>query len=153
KGTNAAFKVISHSEQLALSKCKLKSGSRMWCGTCHDPHYEPADAVAYFRKRCMTCHAATKFAPDHPPAMSNCVGCHMPTREAKDGGHTVFTDHRIQRRAESELIEESNASVQQLATIASWREPPIEFASRNLGIALIDVGMERRTPKQIVAGY
>ena len=31
-----------HSEQLARSKCKLASGDRMWCGTCHDPHSRPA---------------------------------------------------------------------------------------------------------------
>jgi hypothetical protein len=153
KGNAAAFKVISHSEQLALSKCKLASGSRMWCGTCHDPHYEPVDSVTYFRSRCMTCHATTKFAPDHPSATSNCIGCHMPTREAKDGGHTVFTEHRIQRRAEPERTEELAAPLKQSASIAPWREPPIEFATRNLGIASIEVGMEQRSPKQIVAGY
>jgi hypothetical protein len=152
KGTKVAFKVISHSEQLALSKCKLKSGPLMWCGTCHDPHYQPTDAVGYFRNRCMSCHATTKFAPDHPSMTSNCISCHMPTREAKDGGHTVFTDHRIQRRPEPQPVEQSNAPLQS-GPIAPWREPPIEFATRNLGIASIEVGMERRSPKQIVAGY
>jgi hypothetical protein len=145
-GTEAVFKVISHSEQLALSTCKLKSGTQMWCGTCHDPHYQPTDAVGYFRSRCLTCHATTRFAPDHPSMTSNCIGCHMPTREAKDGGHTVFTDHRIRRRPEPEPVEEPTA-------IAPWREPPIELATRNLGIASIEVGMERRSPKQMVAGY
>lgn len=76
----------------------------------------------------------------------------MPTREAKDGGHTVFTDHRIQRRPEPEPVGESNV-LRQSATIAPWREPPIEFATRNLAIASIEVGMERRSPKLIVAGY
>jgi Tetratricopeptide repeat len=146
KGTEAAFKVISHSEQLALSKCKLNSGARMWCGTCHDPHYEPPDPVSYFRTQCLTCHATTKFAADHPTKTSNCIGCHMPTREAKDGGHTVFTDHRIQRRPEPEPAEGPT-------TIAPWREPPIELATRNLGIASVEVGMERRSSKQIVSGY
>jgi hypothetical protein len=152
-GAKLAFKVISHSEQLALSKCKVKSGPAMWCGTCHDPHYEPTDAVAYFRNRCMNCHATTKFAADHPSMTSNCISCHMPTREAKDGGHTVFTDHRIQRLPEPEPVEESSAPAKQSAPIAPWREPPIEFATRNLGIASIEVGMERRSPKLIVAGY
>jgi hypothetical protein len=153
KGTNAAFKVISHSEQLALSKCKLQSGSKMWCGICHDPHYQPTDTAAYFRNRCMKCHATTKFSPDHPLMASNCISCHMPTREAKDGGHTAFTDHRIQRRPEPEPVETVNAPAQQSLYVAPWRQPPIEFATRNLGIALINSGMERRTPKQIVAGY
>jgi tetratricopeptide (TPR) repeat protein len=70
----------------------------------------------------------------------------MPTREAKDGGHTVFTDHRIQRRPEPEPVEGPTA-------IAPWREPPIELATRNLGIASVEVGMERRSSKQIVSGY
>jgi hypothetical protein len=146
KGTEVGFKVISHSEQLALSKCKLNSGTRMWCGTCHDPHYEPADPVWYFRNRCLTCHAKTKFADEHPDKTSNCIGCHMPTREAKDGGHTVFTDHHIRRRPEPEPTEEPTV-------IAPWREPPIEFATRNLGIASVEVGMERRSSKQVVSGY
>jgi tetratricopeptide (TPR) repeat protein len=146
KGTAVAFKVISHSEQLAMSKCKLTSGARMWCGTCHDPHYEPTDPVWYFRERCMTCHAKTAFAGDHPSRTSNCIGCHMPTREAKDGGHTVFTDHRIQRRPAPEPAEAPTV-------IAPWREPPIEFATRNLGIASVEVGMERRSSKQIISGY
>jgi tetratricopeptide (TPR) repeat protein len=70
----------------------------------------------------------------------------MPTKEAKDGGHTVFTDHRIQRRSAPEPAEEPTG-------IAPWRQPPIEFATRNLGIASIETGMERRSSKQIVDGY
>ena len=70
----------------------------------------------------------------------------MPTREAKDGGHTVFTDHHIRRRPEPEPTDEPTA-------IAPWREPPIEFATRNLGIASVEVGMERRSSKQVVSGY
>jgi hypothetical protein len=146
KGTELEFKVISHSEQLALSKCKLSSGAQMWCGTCHDPHYEPVDREWYYRNRCLKCHATTAFAVDHPSKTSNCIGCHMPTKEAKDGGHTIFTDHRIRRRAAPEPADESTV-------IAPWREPPIEFATRNLGIASIEIGMERRSSKQIVDGY
>jgi tetratricopeptide (TPR) repeat protein len=146
KGTEVAFKVISHVEQLALSKCKRNSGDKMWCGTCHDPHYEPADRVGYFRNRCMTCHAKTAFTANHPAKTSNCIGCHMPTREAKDGGHTVFTDHRIRRRPEPEPAGEPTS-------IAPWRQPPIELAMRNFGIASVDVGMERRSSKLIVSGY
>jgi hypothetical protein len=146
KGTEVAFKVISHVEQLALSRCKQSSGTRMWCGTCHDPHNEPTEPISYFRDRCMTCHAKTTFAADHPPKTSNCIGCHMPTREAKDGGHTIFTDHRIRRRSEPEPASEP-------ASIAPWRQPPIELVTRNTGIASVDVGMERRSSKLIISGY
>ena len=44
-GEQPPFNLISHSEQLALSRCKRISGDRVWCGTCHNPHSEPADAV------------------------------------------------------------------------------------------------------------
>ena len=146
KGTEAAFRVISHAEQLALSECKRSSGERLWCGTCHDPHNEPTDTVTYYRAKCLRCHAETTFAANHPPKTSDCIGCHMPRRDAADGGHTAFTDHRIQKLPVSPTAEEAVA-------IAPWREPPPDLATRNLGIASIQVGLERRSGKQIVDGY
>jgi hypothetical protein len=145
-GSNGTLKVISHAEQLALSKCKRDSGGQMWCGTCHDPHDEPVQAAAYYRQKCWLCHAKTKFAADHPARTSDCIGCHMPERETNDGGHTAFTDHRIQIRPKQEAAEEA-------ATIAPWREAPGEFATRNLGIASIQVGMTHKSWPQIVSGY
>ncbi len=53
------LKVVSHAEQLALSQCARNSGGRLWCGSCHNPHETPANPVAYFRERCLNCHAAT----------------------------------------------------------------------------------------------
>ena len=146
KGTEAAFRVISHAEQLALSVCKRSSGERLWCGTCHDPHNEPTDTVTYYRAKCLQCHAKTNLAATHPPKTSDCIGCHMPRRDAADGGHTAFTDHRIQRLPVSQIAEEAVA-------IVPWREPPPELATRNLGIASIEVGLERRSGKNIVDGY
>jgi hypothetical protein len=145
-GEQPPFKVISHSEQLALSRCKRVSGNRMWCGTCHDPHNEPVDAVSYYRSKCLTCHAATHFASSHPPRTSNCIGCHMPKKEANDGGHTVFTDHRIQRRPEARPVGKPKG-------IVPWREPPAELAMRNLGMAQIEAGSEERSWPEIVKGY
>ena len=91
------FKVISHVEQLARSTCSRMSNGKLWCGTCHDPHSKPVEPVAYFRSKCLSCHTQN-FQAAHPDKSSNCIGCHMPRRDAKDGGHTAFTDHRIQRR-------------------------------------------------------
>jgi hypothetical protein len=147
-GGQPPFKVISHSEELALSRCKRTSGNRMWCGTCHDPHHEPTDAEAasYYRAKCMTCHGATHFAASHPSRTSNCIGCHMPKRAPNDGGHTVFTDHRIQRVPDHKPRGEPTG-------IAAWRDPPAELAKRNLGIALIEAGTEEGSWPQIVSGY
>src|SRR5579864_2683657 len=141
-----AFKVISHVEQLALSACARKSGGRLWCGTCHDPHNKPLQAVQYYRERCLTCHAAN-FPTSHPSRDTDCLSCHMPRRNAQDGGHTAFTDHRIQRQPEMQ------ADLPRDAGIAAWREPPVELQKRNLGIAYIDVGMQRHSSSFIIQGY
>jgi photosynthetic reaction center cytochrome c subunit len=141
-----AFKVISHVEQLALSACARNSGGRLWCGTCHDPHNKPVEAVPYYRARCLSCHTA-KLAEPHPAQDSDCLSCHMPRRNAKDGGHSAFTDHRIQRRPASEQDLPPGTG------IAAWREPPADLERRNLGIADIDVGMQRQSPSLLVQGY
>jgi hypothetical protein len=145
-GTTASFRVISHSEQLSLSKCQRNSGGRLGCITCHDPHDEPTEPVAYYRARCLECHAKTAFAADHPAKTSDCISCHMPKRAANDGGHTAFTDHRIQRQPFEQFTDEVTA-------IVPWRAPSPELATRNLGIASVRVGLEQRSFKQVISGY
>jgi photosynthetic reaction center cytochrome c subunit len=140
------LKVISHVEQLALSVCARSSNQKLWCGTCHDPHDKPAEPVAYYRSRCLSCHAGS-FPATHPAKDSNCLTCHMPRRDAKDGGHTAFTDHRIQRRPEVETNTVPDGA------IAAWREPSADLQKRNLGIALIDIGMQRHSGAMIGQGY
>jgi photosynthetic reaction center cytochrome c subunit len=140
------IKVISHVEQLALSACSRNSAGRLWCGTCHDPHDKPQEPVAYYRARCLACHNQA-FPASHPGKDTDCLGCHMPRRAAKDGGHSAFTDHRIQRRPQD--VANSPAETR----IAAWREPAPELARRNLGIAYIDVGTQRRSSPFVVQGY
>ena len=147
EGSSAgAFKVISHVEQLALSACARNSEGRLWCVTCHNPHEKMIQSVDYYRTRCLSCHTAS-FPVSHPPRDSDCLGCHMPRRDAKDGGHTAFTDHRIQRRPEAQ------SDLPPDAGIAAWREPSPDLQSRNLGIAYIDVGMQRHSAPFIIQGY
>jgi photosynthetic reaction center cytochrome c subunit len=140
------FKVISHVEQLARSTCARMSMGRLWCGTCHDPHNKPLEPIKFFRSRCLSCHAKA-FARSHPAKDSNCIGCHMPRRDAKDGGHTAFTDHRIQRRPQPDETLPSNSD------IAAWREPAPEMQKRNLGIAYVNTGMERHSAEFLIRGY
>jgi photosynthetic reaction center cytochrome c subunit len=145
-GQAVKFKVISHVEQLARSTCARMSNGKLWCGTCHDPHNIPLEPVAYFRSKCLSCHTGNLAAP-HPDKTSDCIGCHMPRRNAKDGGHTAFTDHRIERvpATDSELAEDSD--------IAAWREPAADLQKRNLGIAYINAGLQRREPPFVIRGY
>lgn len=70
----------------------------------------------------------------------------MPKREADDGGHTVFTDHRIQRKLDYKPAGEPTG-------IIPWRAPPTELAQRNLGIASVQAGMEGKSWAQILTGY
>lgn len=147
EGSSAGdFKVISHVEQLALSACARSSGGRLWCATCHNPHEKMSQSMEYYRARCLSCHTASLPA-SHPPKESNCLGCHMPRRDAKDGGHSAFTDHRIQRRPEMQSDLPSDTA------LAAWREPAPNLQARNLGIAYIDVGMQRHSAPFIIQGY
>lgn len=141
------FKVISHPEQLAASVCARKSQGKLWCGTCHNPHEKPVNAARYYADRCLACHRGNLPAA-HPSEKTNCIGCHMPRRQTSDGGHTVFTDHRIMRRPSPPSQESPTAT-----ELIPWREPPAAFVKRNLGLAYIAAGLTRRSPTWIVRGY
>lgn len=136
----ASLKVISHAEQLAMSRCARESGGNLWCGTCHNPHAEPAEPASYYRRRCLNCHAQSLSAA-HPKLAnnSNCIACHMPKRETSDGAHTVFTDHRI-ARAPAPPLESGGAT-----KLRAWREPAPELRLRNLGLANIQAGIRRQS--------
>lgn len=89
---------LSQFQALSMSACKRKSGDRMWCGTCHDPHEEPAEAdkAAYYRSKCLNCHGEP-FAAKHHADKPDCTSCHMPSLPSVDVAHTEGTDHRIRR--------------------------------------------------------
>jgi len=93
---------LSQFEALSLSACKRKSGDKMWCGSCHDPHTEPAqaDKASYYRTQCLNCHGEA-FGAKHHPDKLDCTQCHMPALPSKDVAHTQSTDHRILRNASS----------------------------------------------------
>ncbi len=130
------FKVISQAHQLALSACSRMSHGKLWCGTCHDPHDPPPDPKAYFRTRCLSCHGAG-LLKTHPKPSDDCVGCHMPHREVTDGAHTTFTDHRITRRPPAATA--APIPTEDRDPVA-WQPPAEAFATRNLGLAEVDVG-------------
>ncbi len=90
----------SQYEALLRSACKVASGDKLTCTTCHDPHSSPSaqDRVSYFRNKCLTCHTGTQMATKHHPEQQDCAVCHMPTRETADISHEQTTDHNIQAR-------------------------------------------------------
>lgn len=89
---------LSQFEALSQSTCKKQSGDKMWCGSCHDAHSEPAEKekAAYYRGKCIACHGEA-FARQHHADKADCTHCHMPELPAKDVAHTETTDHRILR--------------------------------------------------------
>ncbi|MEP6538554.1 MAG: tetratricopeptide repeat protein, partial [Bryobacteraceae bacterium] len=140
------LKVVSHAEQLALSNCARKSGDKMWCGTCHNPHDKPENVASYYRAKCLNCHG-DDLVKRHPAPSEDCVGCHMQRQTARDGGHTAFTDHRIRRPGTMLPSAEGGR------TLAAWREPAAEFARRNLGLANITVGERDQSASDMDTGY
>jgi predicted CXXCH cytochrome family protein len=93
-------RATSQWEALLQSECKRKSGDRLTCTTCHDPHSSPPaeQRVSYFRSRCLNCHGAPAFVNQHHADQPDCSGCHMPREKTGDVAHEQVTDHRIQRR-------------------------------------------------------
>ena len=147
--SDSSIKVIGHSEQLALSACAKNSSGSLWCGTCHNPHQKPDNPVSYYRERCLGCHRA-QILQTHAKASTDCVACHMPKRKAKDGAHTVFTDHRIARAYPSEIPEPR--PVDSVRKLIAWREPAGGLATRNLGLANMAVGEREKSAGQLEQG-
>jgi tetratricopeptide (TPR) repeat protein len=89
----------SQFEALWSSVCKRKSGDKMTCTSCHDPHSEPAapEKAAYYRGKCLACHGEG-FGKRHHPESVACAECHMPQLTSAAVAHTEATDHRILRR-------------------------------------------------------
>ncbi|MBM3759654.1 MAG: hypothetical protein FJW36_05345 [Acidobacteria bacterium] len=134
------LRVVSHVEQLSLSECSRQSSGKLWCGSCHSVHGEPVNITS----TCRSCHATLSSA--HPAAPAECTSCHMPRRPASDGGHSAFTDHRIQSRPQAA----SNTTVQ----LRVWRDAgtPLE-RERALGLASIEIGERDNSPEMIQSGY
>jgi len=152
--------IISQSQQLALSQCALKSGDKLWCGTCHNPHALPKEPVAYYRDRCLNCHGAA-LLNTHPKPNQDCFGCHMPRMPVGRGAHTIFTDHRIAIYTPQELAGLRSASTGNGSAaptdrndeLAPWHNPPQHFAERNLGLAYALIGRRFDAPAFIRRGY
>ncbi|MGH9657058.1 MAG: tetratricopeptide repeat protein, partial [Bryobacteraceae bacterium] len=138
----AALHVVSHVEQLAASACAAGSRGQLWCGSCHRVHGQERDASA----ACSSCHASAQ-TEGHAAGRGSCAGCHMPKRPAADGGHTAFTDHRIQRRPKQRL---SSARTQP-GTLRAWRPAPNE--ARNEGLASIEAGDRLQSAELMQRGF
>ena len=116
------FEVNSAGYRLLQSACFRKSGGKLLCTTCHNPH-SPQTVSS---KTCLGCHS--------PHGESeNCIGCHMPKRRTQDAVHVSLTDHRIARRP----FEKANPAPQKpLHFYEAYELPPLDRALY-LGLALV----------------
>ena len=91
-------RATSQWEALLKSQCKRKSGDRMTCTTCHDPHGDPTPSqrVDYYRGKCLQCHSS--LAAQHHLENRDCTACHMGRPPSSDIAHEQVTDHWIRRR-------------------------------------------------------
>jgi hypothetical protein len=136
------LRVVSHAEQLALSRCARETEGKLWCGSCHAPHGEKVDVTT----KCRSCHGGR--LPASHASRTECVSCHMPKRQAVDGGHTAFTDHRIGLGLET-LVEARGE--RRLRPWRAGREAAVD--ARNFGLAEIIVGEKDGSASLINSGY
>jgi predicted CXXCH cytochrome family protein len=99
---NDKFEIAGAAYRLRRSACFQKSGERLRCTTCHDPHDIPRgeQAAEHYTRVCRQCHETALnqlVAAGKHTQSADCVGCHMPKRRTDDAVHVVMTDHYIQR--------------------------------------------------------
>jgi tetratricopeptide (TPR) repeat protein len=143
---------VSQVEALTQSQCKKKSGGAMSCMSCHNPHQSPTaeDRVAFYRGKCLACHAAafgTTHHPDHP----DCIACHMPASPSTDVAHTQVTDHRIPRRPQiSPQLLQSPETTPSLPRLVPFPDTETEPDPRDLALAwdsVVESGMSAAEPQ------
>jgi predicted CXXCH cytochrome family protein len=143
---------VSQVEELAESECARKSGGKLWCGTCHDPHGAAKDRQQEMRAICTSCHI--KLSPAaHPANQRECTSCHMPSTPTTNVTHAALTDHRILRRrlqeppgSAQDAGEQTGKEQSVSPRVVAWREPPREFRNRDLALAEILAAVSQNQP-------
>ncbi len=139
------FEIVNSSAyRLRKSQCFLKSGGKLTCTTCHDPHGEPRGYVDV----CRGCHGTAlekKVAAKEHPAGADCVGCHMPKRQTEDVVHVAMTDHWIHRPGP----EEHGA----VAAVKMSAYYPPELAGADTGYLAFANGEFGRAPESNGTGW
>lgn len=140
----AAVGVTSHFEKLSHSRCKERSGDRLWCGTCHDPHGETTGFQERIRSRCVSCHATKTCSlpmPGRRAMQDECQACHMPKGDARDVEHAVYTDHSIPRRTPAAAV---TASMGELLPFGEGWANGRDSALAHAVVALTEPALRRR---------
>jgi len=75
---------------LAESACFLKSGGKLSCLSCHQPHQALSRDRGAYAAVCASCHAQVQH---RVKVSGDCIGCHMPAVAASPD--LSFTNHWI----------------------------------------------------------
>ncbi len=147
-----------HVAQMLESQCYQKSGEKLDCTSCHDPHEKPEKAITgeYFRSKCLTCHTDRSCSESAEKRASNqdaCATCHMPQRDATGFNHTSLTDHSIPRvppAAEAPAKQNSMATFDRFleAIRIGPQRIPQSDVERNRGVA-ISLAVGRGDPVEL----
>ncbi len=142
-GMGERFEVAHGAYRMRESQCFLKSGGKLRCTTCHDPHNIPRgdEATAHYNAVCLDCHSkapgagvtAFKRMPTSAPhnSAANCIDCHMPKRRADDAVNMVMTDHLIRSRQPAGDLIEAKAELPESAT-PPYRGEVVSYYPANL---------------------
>lgn len=77
---------VHGNQSLLLADSRCASGSTITCATCHDPHTNASNDLAFYSQKCMSCHKETdhnfcpKAAQLGEAIKANCIDCHMPQK-------------------------------------------------------------------------
>ncbi len=145
---DTVLKTRSHGEEMAASRCSIASEGKLWCGTCHDSHREPAEKEkpAWYNGKCQQCHKGEPAESHRKKQGDDCVRCHMPRHRPYDGSHSSRTDHWI-RTAKSEARFLDRGEL-----LRAWREPPAPLRNRNLALAYLNNADRTRSLKRLREG-
>jgi predicted CXXCH cytochrome family protein len=123
-------RATSQWEALLRSECKRKSGDRLTCTTCHDPHGSPPpdEKIAFYRQKCLQCHNTATFAEKHHAENQDCTACHMARPPSNDIAHEQVTDHWIKKRISNSRLSPTTSG--ELETVGG-----VAADDRDLGLA------------------
>ena len=114
---------------LRMSACFIRSGKRLTCLTCHNPHTNAGHEDPVYDRACSSCHeSAPQDDKIHPTARkcaagetAGCVKCHMPV--TRKGNNFALVDHWI-RVVERPFPENIRAMVARGAAMAERGQKP-----------------------------